>query len=56
MNPAKIFPSDAPDPKAEGSPVPERAEEEPLGESRQRTIPRPAGMPGQPRQEAPPLE
>jgi glycolate oxidase len=56
MNPAKIFPSDAPDHKAEGSPVPERAEEEPLGESRQRTIPRPAGMPGQPRQEAPPLE
>ena len=45
MNPAKIFSSDAPDQRAEGSPVPELAEEEPLDESRQRTTPRPAGVP-----------
>jgi glycolate oxidase len=56
MNPAKIFPSDAPEQRAEGSPVPELAEEEPLDESRQRTTPRPAGVPRQPRQEAPPFE
>jgi hypothetical protein len=56
MNPAKIFSSDAPDQRAEGSPVPERAEKEPLDESRQRTTPRPSGLPRQPRQEAPPFE
>src|ERR671910_301215 len=54
MNPAKVFSSDATDQRAEGSPVPELTEEEPLDESRQRTTPRPAGLPRQPRQEAPP--
>jgi FAD/FMN-containing dehydrogenase len=56
MNPAKIFPGATPDQRAEGSPVSEVAEDEPLDESRQRTTPRPAGMPPQPRQEAPPFE
>ena len=56
MNPAKVFSSDATDQRAEGSPVPELTEEEPLDESRQRTTPRPAGLPRQPRQEAPPFE
>ncbi len=56
LNPAKIFSDDAPDERAEGSPVPELAEEEPLREARQRSTPRPAGLPRQPRQEAPPFE
>src|SRR3712207_9432077 len=56
MNPAKIFSSDAPDQRAEGSPVPELTEEEPLDEPRQRTTPRPAGLPRQAPQAAPPLE
>src|ERR687898_331330 len=56
MNPAKVFSSDATDERTEGSPVPELAEEEPLDESRQRTTPRPAGVPQRPHQEAPPFE
>ena len=56
MNPAKIFSSEAPDQRAESSPAPERAQEEPLDESRQRTTPRPAGLPRQHRQETSPFE
>jgi glycolate oxidase len=56
LNPAKIFSDDAPDEGTEGSPIPELAEEKPLDESRQRSVPHPAGLPQQPRQEAPPLE
>jgi glycolate oxidase len=56
MNPAKIFPDDAPEQRTEGSPVPGFAEEEPLDEARHIPTPHPAGPPRQPRQAAPPLE
>ncbi len=56
MNPAKIFSNDAPDQRAEGSPAPELAEEEPLDESRHIPTPDPSSLPRQPHQDAPSLE
>lgn len=56
MNPAKIFVSDAPDQRAEGSPAPELAKEKALDESRHVPTPRPTDLPQRPRQETPPLE